>query len=71
MLRKILKNTKATNLFKTSLVGWVKNTKRTSVTMKKRGFSHWSDFTVAEKSAQWYVAELSTKHIGIMIWFSV
>jgi hypothetical protein len=39
----------------------MENTKRTGITVKKRGFSYWPNFTVAKKSAKWNIPELVTE----------
>jgi hypothetical protein len=49
----------------------MENTKRTGITVKKRGFPYWSNFTVAKKPTKWNVPELVTEHVRVVIGFSI
>jgi hypothetical protein len=49
----------------------MENAKRTGITVKKRGFSYWPNFTVAKKSAKWNIPELVTEHVRVVIGFSI
>ena len=49
----------------------MENAKRTGITVKKRGFPYWPDFTVAKESAEWNIPELVMEHVGVVIGFSI
>jgi len=49
----------------------MENAKRTGITVKKRGFPYWPNFTVAKKSAKWNIPELVTEHVRVVIGFPI
>ena len=51
--------------------GFSKNPERTGITVQERGVSHWPNLAIAEETTERNLPQLTVKHIGVVIGFSI